>query len=63
MYKLKHVYICDHCGNVGMPMVHYYSPDVHYKTMPYGWTKLGKEHLCHSCSIIYKKFKGETRDD
>lgn len=46
MLKRKRVYICDHCGAVA----------------PEGWTKLGKEDLCPTCSKVYKRFVEELMD-
>ena len=59
-YKLKKVYICDHCSNVSLPDIEYDLLSGVRKVMPKGWTKLGKEYLCPECSRAYKKFKNAT---
>jgi hypothetical protein len=59
MYRFKKVYMCDHCGKVALPAI-MLSPSEHYKTLPDGWNKLGKEHLCDKCSTVYKRFLDEV---
>ena len=58
-YKLKKVYICDHCSKVELPDMDLLGHEV-IKVMPIGWTKLGKEHLCPECSRVYKEFINAT---
>lgn len=33
-----------------------------WKDAPKGWTKLGKEDLCPTCSKVYKRFVEELMD-
>ena len=66
MIKRKRVYICDHCGAVGLETEYHFFFDC-WKDAPEGWTKLGNEDLCPLCSEIYEKFKqqvmNERKDD
>ena len=55
-YKLKKVYICDHCKNVSLPDI-WFSPSGSYLHMPEGWGLLGKEHLCPECYKAYMRFR------
>ena len=59
MIKRKRVYICDHCGAVGLETTWYMMLDA-WKGPPDGWTKLGKEDLCPVCSAAYEKFKQQV---
>ena len=54
-YKLKKVYICDHCSNVSLPDIEYNLISGVRKVMPIGWTKLGKEHLCPECTSVIRR--------
>lgn len=62
MKKRETIYICDHCGKVGMEVEKLWNGNL-TTIFPEGWTKLGKEHLCPKCSKIYRKFKEETDDE
>ena len=62
MRKRKCVYICDHCGTVALEEIYFYMNDV-LKGAPQGWTKLGKEDLCPTCSKVYDRFVKEIHDD
>lgn len=59
MLKRKRVYICDHCGAVGLETTWVVYLDS-WKGPPDGWTKLGKEDLCPVCSAAYEKFKQQV---
>lgn len=59
MLKHKRVYICDHCGVVALEEIHGFMGDI-WKDAPEGWTKLGKENLCPTCSETYKRFRSEV---
>ena len=61
MLKRKRVYICDHCGAVALEKTYFFMTDV-WKGAPEGWTKLGKEDLCPTCSKVYKRFVEELMD-
>ena len=62
MRKRKTIYICDHCGDIALEEIEYFFGDC-FKTLPEGWTRLGKEHLCPKCSKIYRRFKQEVYDE
>lgn len=61
MLKRKRVYICDHCGAVALEEKHFFMNDV-WRDAPDGWTKLGKEDLCPTCSKAYKRFVEESKN-
>lgn len=61
MLKRKRVYICDHCGAVALEQTDFFGTDV-WKGAPKGWTKLGKEDLCPTCSKAYKRFMEESNN-
>lgn len=61
MLKRNRVYICDHCGAVALEETYFFMTDV-WKGAPEGWTKLGKEDLCPTCSKAYKRFVEELMD-
>lgn len=55
MYKLRKVYICNHCGKIALPELRYCGMDA-VKTIPSGWGMVSKnEHLCDVC---YKAYAG-----
>lgn len=56
MLKRKRVYICDHCGAVALEETYFFMTDV-WKGAPEGWTKLGKEDLCPTCSKLMDSWK------
>lgn len=58
MLKRKKVYICDHCYSVALQHTYCSCGDM-WNGPPDGWTKLGKEDLCPTCSEVYSKFKQE----
>lgn len=60
MYKLKKVYICDHCGKVALSEHHRIGKYIIAVGIPKGWCKLGREHLCSQCSEVYERFKDEV---
>lgn len=62
MIKRKRVYICDHCGAVALEEEYCYRT-YRWKSAPQGWTKLGKEDLCPTCSKVYKRFVKEIHND
>lgn len=62
MRKRKTIYICDHCGDIALEDIGYYFYYC-FKTLPEGWTRLGKEHLCPKCTEIYNRFKKEVCDE
>ena len=55
-YKLRKVYICDHCKKVSLPDI-WLSPGGSYKQIPEGWEYLGNEHLCPECYKAYLQFR------
>ena len=56
MYKLKHVYICDHCNAVALP--YYYEG---FASRPNGWGVIGdKIHLCSKCYKAYIQLTEEN---
>ena len=55
-YKLRKVYICDHCKKVSLPDI-WLSSSGSYKQIPEGWEHLGKEHLCPECYKTYMQFR------
>ena len=61
MIKRKRVYICDHCGAVALQEPYFFM-EFAWKGAPKGWTKLGKEDLCPTCSKVYKRFVEELMD-
>lgn len=58
MYKLRFIYICDHCGKVELPEVVYCGIDA-VNIMPHNWGWLGKAHLCDECYAAYRKLMDE----
>jgi hypothetical protein len=64
MYKLRKIYICNHCGKIALPELKYCGMDA-VKTMPSGWGIVSKnEHLCDECYKAYAKMRlGVKRDD
>lgn len=56
MYKLKHVYICDHCGKVTLPHTYGCMDDV-WKGVPENWVTINKIHLCETCGEAYKQLQ------
>lgn len=50
--KRKTICICDHCGVIALEETEYYFGDC-FKTLPEGWTRLGKEYLCPKCALKY----------
>lgn len=61
MLKRKRVYICDHCGAIALEEPYFFM-EFAWKGAPKGWTKLGKEDLCPTCSKVYKRFMEESTD-
>lgn len=61
MLKRKRVYICDHCGEIALEEPYFFM-EFAWKGAPKGWTKLGKEDLCPTCSKVYKRFVEESMD-
>lgn len=61
MLKRKRVYICDHCGAVALEETHFFM-EFAWKGAPKGWTELGEEDLCPTCSRVYKRFAEESTD-
>lgn len=61
MLKRKRFYICDHCGAVALEEPYFFM-EFAWKGAPKGWTKLGKEDLCPTCSKVYKRFVEESTD-
>lgn len=59
MVKRERVYICDHCGAVGLETIWCYYLDC-WKGPPDGWTKLGSEDLCPVRTETYERFKSEV---
>ena len=59
MVKRKRVYICDHCGAVGLETICFCYLDS-WKGPSDGWTKLGSEDLCPVCTETYERFKSEV---
>ena len=59
MVKRKRIYICDHCGAVGVETTYSFYGDV-FKGPPDGWTKLGSEDLCPVCTETYERFNSEV---
>lgn len=62
MYKLRHIYICDHCGAIALPETVCFMGDS-FKDRPNGWERLGKEDLCPVCYKSYKHFKDSISRD
>lgn len=62
MKKRETLYICDHCGVIAREETEF-TFGFCFKTLPKGWTRLGKEHLCPKCSEIYRRFKEEVYDE
>ena len=58
----KHVYVCDHCGKIGLEQTYFFMTDT-WKCAPEGWGKLGKEDLCPTCYETYKRFNREVAED
>ena len=57
MYKLRRVYICNHCGAVALPRVLCVGMDI-VRTMPSGWsTRDGSFHLCPDCYRAYQALR------
>lgn len=53
MIKRKRVYICDHCGAMALEEPYFFMEFAWKgapKGAPKGWTELGKEDLCPTCS-------------
>lgn len=61
MIKRKRVYICDHCGVMALEEPYFFM-EFAWKGAPKGWTELGKEDLCPTCSKVYKRFMEESTD-
>ena len=62
MIKRKRVYICDHCECIALERTCYCDTGA-YTDIPKGWTKLGNEDLCPTCSKIYARFKEEVKKE
>lgn len=59
MYKLRHVYICDHCGVLEYPWVDM-GGDL---CIPSKWGAIGnKIHLCPKCYQAYLAFIEDGED-
>ena len=58
MYKLKYIYICDHCGAIALP----YVSDCG-SLRPDNWGSIGdKIHLCPKCYRAYIELMGEDEE-
>lgn len=64
MYKLRKIYICNHCGKIALPELYGVGEDL-YKAMPPGWGAITRhEHLCPRCFGAYEQIRWkEPRDD
>ena len=58
MYKLRHIYICDHCGKISLPDNY-----EGCKFLPSGWRSIGcKLHLCATCYSAYVQLMHDNKD-
>ena len=62
MLVKKKVYICDACEAAALQEMNLLFGIPLYN-IPKDWTALGKEHLCPTCSEIYRRVSEEVKKE
>lgn len=63
MYKLRKIYICNHCGKIALPSIRSDGFDI-WRALPDGWGMLSKnEHLCDVCYKAYENMRLGVKHD